>query len=96
MLDGISIYTIGVIIYFCIVLQYLDIYPPNSNFSRKNSGEKKYTISVAAENTASPPSEKVIHQCVKLANGTPVRVAGIDHGDITFYSFIKTQLRDIH
>lgn len=77
-------------------LLYLDVYPPNSNFSRKNSGEKKFIISVAAENTTSPPSEKVVYQCVKLASGTPVRVAGIDHGDITFYSFIKTQLRDIH
>lgn len=77
-------------------LQFLDVYPPNSNFSRKNCDARAGIVSMIGSARQDPPSETEVVTCVEKSEGTLVRFAGVEHGDIGLYSFLKTQLRDIH
>jgi hypothetical protein len=75
-------------------ITYMDIYPPNSGFSRKNTGEKSGYMSMVACGRDHPPPLHTM-TCVQHMDA-PVRFVGIEHGDVAFYSFLKTKLRDIH
>lgn len=75
-------------------IAYMDVYPPNAGFSRKNMGEKSGYMSMVACGRDHPPPLHAM-TCVQHVDA-PVRFVGIEHGDIAFYSFLKTKLRDIH
>lgn len=77
---------------------YLDVYPPNSTFSRKQTGPLSSVLSMAACNHEYPPSSDTIHEIEACTSSSEnkVRFVGVEHGDIAFYSFFRTTLRDIH
>lgn len=74
---------------------YLDVYPPNGSFSRKNPGSSLSIVSMVACGQDYPPSSDMLHEMSSEKDAT-VRFVGVEHGDIAFYSFIRTTLRNIH
>ena len=82
---------------------YLDVYPPNGNFSRKNTGKKAALLSIIANGKVAAPQQSLLRdidaeaRAVNVdAEQTPTRFCSLEHGDIAFYSLIRTNIRDIH
>jgi len=78
-------------------LRYTDVYAPNGNFSRKKTGQKTALVSMCANGAEHPPNCDILHASEQREEqDVPVRFVSIEHGDVAFYSFFKTTLRDIH
>jgi len=78
-------------------LLFTDVYAPNGNFSRKKTGSKAALVSMNAQGTQHPPTCEVLYASEQREEqDVPVRFVNIEHGDVAFYSFFKTTLRDIH
>lgn len=78
---------------------YLEIYPGNGTFSRKQAGNASSLLSMVACGQGYPPSSETLEDMGPLASSTSdasVRFVGVEHGDISLYSFFRTTLRDIH
>ncbi len=77
---------------------YLDVYPPNGNFSRKQPGTACSLLSMISCGENVPPSSEILEDLEPLMSSSDakVRFVGVEHGDIAFYSFFRTTLRDIH
>ena len=82
---------------------YLDVFPPNGNFSRKNTGKKAALVSMICNGSTVPPPESLLRDIDAEARAVsvdaevpPTRFCGLEHGDIAFYSLVRTDVRDIH
>ena len=82
---------------------FLDVYPPNANFSRKNPGKKAAVLSMIANGKAAVPHQSLIQDVDAAARAAnvdeeqpPTRYCTLEHGDIAFYSLVRTNIRDIH
>lgn len=82
---------------------YLDVFPPNGNFSRKSTGRKAALVSMIANGSTVPPPESLLRDIDAEARAVsadletpPTRFCELEHGDIAFYSLLRTDIRDIH
>ena len=82
---------------------YLEVFPPNGNFSRKSTGRKAALVSMIANGSTLPPHETLLRDIDVEARAMsvdaekpPTRFCGLEHGDIAFYSLVRTDVREIH
>ncbi len=82
---------------------YLDVFPPNGNFSRKSTGRKAALVSMISNGSTVPPPESLLRDIDAEARAVsvdeevpPTRFCGLEHGDIAFYSLLRTDIKDIH
>lgn len=82
---------------------FLDVYPPNGSFSRKSTGRKAALVTMIVNGSVLPPHQSLVRDIDVEARAVnvdpetpPTRFCSLEHGDIAFYSLVRTRVRDIH
>jgi tRNA-splicing endonuclease subunit sen54 N-term len=76
-----------------IGMLHFDVFHANSQFSRKLPGIPLYSMCVCEG--GAPPSILAKNAADQASNGIPVRYAGVEHGDISYFAIARAELHKI-
>ena len=78
-----------------IVTQHFDVFPANSQFSRKVPGTPMFIICVCEGD--SPPALEALNAAdvTAVPVPVPVRYVRVEAGDVSFFALARTELKNI-
>ncbi|KAL8459942.1 hypothetical protein ACS0TY_031738 [Phlomoides rotata] len=66
-----------------------DVYPPNSKFKKSSPGNPSFVLCLSS---VYPPSKKEIEDLEARCGGSPLKFCVVEHGRVSFLSFMKVEL----